>query len=58
MNARFYCRFYMPHGLSVDAEGNLWVTDVAMHQVKKKTKIEFLNDFHLRYLNIQMVNVY
>jgi hypothetical protein len=48
----------MPHGLSVDAEGNLWVTDVAMHQVKKKIKIEFLNDFHLRYLNIQMVNVY
>jgi len=27
--------FYMPHGLSVDAEGNLWVTDVAMHQVFK-----------------------
>jgi peptidylamidoglycolate lyase len=25
----------MPHGLSVDAEGNLWVTDVAMHQVFK-----------------------
>jgi hypothetical protein len=25
----------MPHGLSVDAEGNIWVTDVAMHQVKQ-----------------------
>ena len=25
----------MPHGLSVDAETNLWLTDVAMHQVKK-----------------------
>ena len=23
----------MPHGLSSDTEGNLWLTDVAMHQV-------------------------
>uniref|UniRef100_A0A6G1SD08 peptidylamidoglycolate lyase n=1 Tax=Aceria tosichella TaxID=561515 RepID=A0A6G1SD08_9ACAR len=28
--------FYMPHGLSLDLEGNnLWLTDVAMHQVFK-----------------------
>lgn len=27
--------FYMPHGLSVDSEGNYWVTDVARHQVFK-----------------------
>lgn len=27
--------FYMPHGLSVDTEGNFWLTDVAMHQVFK-----------------------
>ncbi|KAI6178085.1 Peptidylamidoglycolate lyase [Aphelenchoides besseyi] len=27
--------FYMPHGLSVDPEGNYWVTDVARHQVIK-----------------------
>lgn len=25
--------FYMPHGLTIDSEGNFWVTDVAMHQV-------------------------
>ncbi|CAF0847263.1 unnamed protein product [Didymodactylos carnosus] len=27
--------FSMPHGLSVDNDGNLWLTDVAMHQVFK-----------------------
>lgn len=27
--------FSMPHGLSSDREGNLWLTDVAMHQVFK-----------------------
>lgn len=27
--------FYMPHGLEVDANGNTWVTDVALHQVFK-----------------------
>ncbi|RWS17219.1 peptidyl-alpha-hydroxyglycine alpha-amidating lyase 2-like protein [Dinothrombium tinctorium] len=25
--------FYMPHGISLDPEGNVWVTDVALHQV-------------------------
>ncbi|XP_005866475.1 PREDICTED: peptidyl-glycine alpha-amidating monooxygenase isoform X11 [Myotis brandtii] len=27
--------FYLPHGLSVDKDGNYWVTDVALHQVFK-----------------------
>lgn len=27
--------FYMPHGLTIDHENNLWMTDVAMHQVFK-----------------------
>lgn len=27
--------FAMPHGLSVDREGNLWATDVALHQIIK-----------------------
>lgn len=27
--------FAMPHGLSVDPEGNLWATDVALHQIIK-----------------------
>lgn len=29
----FSCRFYMPHGLTIDSQGNYWITDVAMHQV-------------------------
>nr|CAD7194040.1 unnamed protein product [Timema douglasi] len=28
-------RFYLPHGLAVDPENNVWVTDVALHQVFK-----------------------
>lgn len=27
--------FYMPHGLTVDNDGNVWVTDVGRHQVLK-----------------------
>lgn len=27
--------FYMPHGITVDHENNVWVTDVALHQVMK-----------------------
>jgi len=26
-------RFYLPHGISVDPQGNIWLTDVALHQV-------------------------
>lgn len=29
--------FFIPHGITVDNEGNVWVTDVAMHQVFKFT---------------------
>lgn len=28
-------QFFMPHGLSVDREGFIWITDVALHQVHK-----------------------
>lgn len=27
--------FYLPHGLSIDKNGNYWVTDIALHQVFK-----------------------
>ena len=30
--------FYMPHGLEVDREGNIWVTDAGLHQVFKFDK--------------------
>ena len=30
-------RFIMPHGLTVDHEGNVWLTDVGLHQVFKCT---------------------
>jgi peptidylamidoglycolate lyase len=30
-------RFIMPHGLTVDDDGNLWLTDVGLHQVFKCT---------------------
>jgi len=31
-------RFYMPHGLTIDQQDNVWVTDVALHQVMKFRK--------------------
>lgn len=34
VNKKYY-RFYMPHGLYVDFEGKVWVTDVGLHQVMK-----------------------
>ncbi|XP_064474450.1 peptidylglycine alpha-amidating monooxygenase-like [Ornithodoros turicata] len=27
--------FYLPHGLTIDSRGFIWVTDVALHQVQK-----------------------
>lgn len=27
----------MPHGITIDNKGNVWVTDVALHQVFKFT---------------------
>lgn len=40
--------FYMPHGLEVDAEGNTWVTDVALHQVLKVILIIVFSSFDWR----------
>jgi len=32
-------RFYMPHMVTVDSQGNVWVTDVGLHQVEKKALV-------------------
>ena len=29
-----YFRYYMPHGLTIDADDNMWLTDVGRHQVR------------------------
>lgn len=45
--------FYMPHGITIDHHGNVWVTDVAMHQVFKVKKHSviyiffFLKNIHI-----------
>jgi hypothetical protein len=31
-------QFYMPHGLTIDGKGNIWLTDVGSHQVHKLDK--------------------
>lgn len=36
-------RFYMPHGLTIDHEDNVWVTDVALHQVFKFSSLASLD---------------
>ncbi|KAH9393175.1 hypothetical protein TYRP_022036 [Tyrophagus putrescentiae] len=33
--------FYMPHGISVDPQGNIWLTDVALHQAFRFKKNNF-----------------
>lgn len=35
-----YFRFYLPHGLTIDQEDCLWVTDVGAHQVFKLTPLK------------------
>ncbi|KAE8748223.1 hypothetical protein FOCC_FOCC005062 [Frankliniella occidentalis] len=36
--------FYLPHGLTIDSEENLWVTDVALHQVFKFPPLASLSE--------------
>lgn len=42
--------FYMPHGLTVDHHDNVWVTDVAKHQVFKVTKSFFFVNFNTVFI--------
>ncbi|XP_071965319.1 peptidyl-glycine alpha-amidating monooxygenase B-like [Antedon mediterranea] len=40
-------RFYMPHGLTCDYNGDLWLTDVALHQVFKVSGKTFKTEMTL-----------
>ncbi|XP_033110540.1 peptidylglycine alpha-amidating monooxygenase-like [Anneissia japonica] len=40
-------RFYMPHGLTCDSNGDLWLTDVALHQVFKVSGKNFKTEMVL-----------
>lgn len=46
--------FYMPHGITVDQENNVWVTDVALHQVMKLNR-EVAGDSPLMVLGTKFV---
>ena len=45
----------MPHGLHIDQEDNLWVTDVALHQVNKCYKFNLFYKFILEQLLASVV---
>lgn len=47
--------FYMPHGLTVDDENNVWVTDVALHQVMKLNR-DIAGDAPLMVLGTKFVS--
>lgn len=47
--------FYMPHGITIDHQGNVWVTDVAMHQVFKVKKHPIIFSYTL--LNQKHVDI-
>ncbi|CAH8553856.1 unnamed protein product [Schistosoma turkestanicum] len=34
-NTYFPFKFFLPHGLTIDPNGNFWITDLALHQVFK-----------------------
>lgn len=41
--------FYLPHGIHIDNLGNIWLTDVALHQVFKVYK-ENYSRIHFKIL--------
>lgn len=45
-------RFFMPHGLSSDRDGNLWLTDVALHQVRRIVSLSPLTECSFSGLQI------
>ena len=51
--------FYMPHGLTIDGEGNTYVTDVGLHQVMRvcDIKLQFVNKLCIESINKAHVQV-
>ena len=41
-------KFFLPHGISIDQEGNVWVTDIGAHQVMKvqSNQVEIASNLH------------
>jgi peptidylamidoglycolate lyase len=57
----FVDRFYMPHGLTIDKEGNLWITDVGLHQVWFPATILIMCKIYCKinlYRNIAYASIY
>ena len=44
--------FLMPHGLTVDNEGNIYVTDVGLHQVMRVSYFFDLLNLELNFLDL------
>lgn len=52
-------QFYMPHGATVDAFNNLWLTDVAMHQVCARYEailFKFIYDFLNKWIPVPKIS--
>lgn len=41
--------FYMPHGLTVDNDDNIWVTDVGLHQVGSSGIFKFNAKYYFSF---------
>jgi len=52
-----FFRFYLPHGLTIDHEDNIWLTDVAMHMVSYQAECRVVMHM-VSYLAVCRVAMY
>ena len=45
----------MPHGLTIDHEGNMWLTDQAMHQVGTQTSCLVDRSINMRHCGVEVI---
>ena len=45
----------MPHGLTIDHEGNTWITDQAMHQVSTQTSRLVDRSLNTRHSGVEVI---